>query len=231
MPLAQGTYNFRFFQNNTYTKLATSVTVAVQQPSPSLSVSTTTASPGQVVQVTVANGPGAPKDWVALHATAAADTVLLDWKYLNGTRTSTVGFSAATLNFTMPTTPGTYNFRFFRNNTYTRLATSPTVTVSTPSSTVTVNATAVSPGQPIQVTVSNGPGNSGDWLALHSASAADTVYLDWKYLSGTRTAPLTGQASATLTFTAPTTPGTYNFRFFQNSTYTRIAISTTLTVQ
>jgi len=96
---------------------------------PSLSVSTTTATPGQSVTVTVANGPGNPRDWVGLHVSSAADTTYLDWKFLDGTRTAPVtGLTSATLTFTMPSTPGTYNFRLFAPG-YTKLATSPTVTV------------------------------------------------------------------------------------------------------
>jgi hypothetical protein len=33
------------------------------------------------------------------------------------------------VQFTAPTTPGTYNVRLFSNGTYTRLATSATITV------------------------------------------------------------------------------------------------------
>jgi hypothetical protein len=82
------------------------------------------------VQVTVANGPGNPRDWVGLYATGGADTAYRDWMYLNGTRTSpTVGASSATLTFTMPLGAGTYEFRLFANGSYTRLATSAVVAV------------------------------------------------------------------------------------------------------
>ena len=200
---------------------------------PSLTVvGSTTVGPGATVQVQVANGPGNPRDWVAFHASAAADTSYLDWKYLNGTRTApATGLTSATLSFTMPTTPGTYNFRFFQNNTYTKLATSATVTVTSSTPTVTVSTTTATPGQTIQVTVSNGPGNARDWVGLHATSAADTVYLDWKYLNGTRTPPAAGLTSATIAFTMPSTPGTYNFRLFQNGAYTKLATSPTVTVQ
>ena len=43
------------------------------------------------------------------------------------------GVTGAALTFTMPATPGTYNVRFFRNNTLTVLATSATITVLGPS--------------------------------------------------------------------------------------------------
>ena len=40
--------------------------------------------------------------------------------------------TSAQLTFSMPQTPGEYEFRFFENNRYVLLATSPVVTVSNP---------------------------------------------------------------------------------------------------
>jgi len=55
--------------------------------------------------------------------------------------------------------------------------------------------------------------------------SAATVYLDWKYLNGTRTMPATGVPSAELTFIMPLTPDQYEFRFFANNGYTLLAVS------
>ncbi len=97
--------------------------------------------------------------------------------------------------------------------------------------TVNVTTTSVAPGGLIQFTVSGGPGNRMDWVTLSPASAANNGYVDWSYLNGTKTAPSTGRTSATLQFTAPSTPGTYNVRFFaNNSLATRLATSANITV-
>ncbi len=72
--------------------------------------------------VTLTNGPGGAQDWLALAAVGAANTSYLQYVYVGAgvtTRTWTVTISAA----------GTYEFRLFLNNGYTRAATSPTVTV------------------------------------------------------------------------------------------------------
>jgi hypothetical protein len=67
---------------------------------------------------------------VGLYATNAPDSAVLDWKYLNGSRTApATGVSDAMVGFVMPASAGTYEFRLFRNNTYARLATSLPVTV------------------------------------------------------------------------------------------------------
>src|SRR5204862_2327768 len=104
-----------------------------------------------------------------------------------------VGAPGAILQFTPPTAPGTYQFRWFVNNTFPRLATSSTVTVLAPPPppppAVTVSATTVNPGDPITVTLANGPGNPMDWVTLGATSAADSAYLAWKFLNGSTTGP------------------------------------------
>jgi hypothetical protein len=201
-------------------------------PPPTVSASATTIAPGGAITVTVTNAPGDPNSWVGLYLTTTPDAgPIVTWKYLNGLQTPpTTGLTSATLSFTMPTTGGVYDFRLFAQNaTTSKIATSATVTVTAP--TVSVSATTASPGQVVQVTVTYGPGNARDWVSMSASDAADTVWLDWKYLNGTRTPPATGVTSATISFTLPTTPGTYNFRFFQNDVYTKLATSPTVTVQ
>jgi hypothetical protein len=128
MPLTPGTYEVRFFQNDTYTVLATSVSITVMGAS--VTPSATSVAPGASVTGTVANGPANAGDWVALFATGAPASAYLEWQYLNGTQTAPAGgLSGAPLTFTMPLTPGTYELRFFVNNTYTVLVTSATITV------------------------------------------------------------------------------------------------------
>ena len=61
---------------------------------------------------------------------SGTDTAALRWKYLNGTqKPPSVGVTSATITFRMPAKPGTYDFQFFRDDTYEKLATSVTVTV------------------------------------------------------------------------------------------------------
>ena len=90
---------------------------------PTLTVSATSVAPGASVTVTLTNGLGGGSDWLALAATSAPNTSYLKYIYL-GAGTTTRAWTV-----TMPTTPGTYEFRLFLNNGYTRAATSPTVTV------------------------------------------------------------------------------------------------------
>ena len=82
--------------------------------------------------------------------------------------------TGAAVTFTMPATPGTYKVRFFLNDSWAKLATSAAITVTPPPPpTITLSATTIVSGATVTATIANGPGNAGDWLGLHGASAAD----------------------------------------------------------
>jgi subtilisin len=289
----------------------TSATLTVPvDPPPSLTVNATAVAPSSRVTVTLAHGFGGSSDWLALAAAGSPNTSYVTFTY--------VGTNVAdrTWTVTMPSTPGAYEFRLFLNNTYTRAATSPTVTVDTavnplptvtslspasagaggPSFILTVNgsgflsssvvrwngsarptsfvsstqlqasigaadiaspstaqvtvfspapgggtssalpfainiapglavsATSIAPGGSVTVTLSNGSGGGLDWLAFAQTSAPNTSYISFVYVGA-------GVTSRTWTVTAPTTPGTYEFRLFLNNGYTRASTSPTVTVQ
>src|SRR6185295_2147141 len=231
LPLAPGTYNVRFFRNGSLTLLATSGSVTVTAPS--IALNATTAAVGQTVTATVTNGPGNTADWVGLYPAAATSATAnyVAYQYLNGLTTAPAsGASGATLTFTLPLAPGTYNVRFFRNGSLTLLATSGSVTVTAPS--IALNATTAAVGQAVTATVTNGPGNTADWVGLYPAAATSATvnYVAYQYLNGLTTAPASGTSGATLTFTLPLAPGTYNVRFFRDGSLTLLATSGSVTV-
>jgi len=201
----------------------------------SITVSTTSAAPGTSVTVTIGKGPGNRRDWVALAFAADGDRGFVEWKYLsNSHAVPPTGLSTARLTFTMPSQAGTYQFRLFANDGFTRLASSPQVkvggaaTAPTPPPSagppsIRVSTTTAEPGASVSVTVANGPGNPRDWVGLAVASEPDTSFVQWKYLSNTRSAAPAGVTAATLTFTMPSTGGAYSFRFFADDGFTRLA--------
>jgi hypothetical protein len=93
---------------------------------PTLSVSATAVAPGSTVTVTLTNGFGGPTDWLAFASATAPNTSYLNYVYIGS------GVTTRTWTVTVPSTPGTYQFRLFPNNGYTPAATSPTITVSNP---------------------------------------------------------------------------------------------------
>jgi hypothetical protein len=135
MPTTAGNYEFRLFSSGGYTRIATSPTVTVTgSPSPpppppvpnppTLAVSATTATPGAPVTVTMANGTGVASDWLALARVGDPNTTYLSWRYVGAGNTTLLW----TIN--MPTTAGNYEFRLFSNGGYTRIATSPPISVA-----------------------------------------------------------------------------------------------------
>ena len=229
-PSAPGSYEFRLFANNGYTRLATSPAVLVaagggNPTPPTIAVSATSVAPGADVTATLTNAPGGASDWLALAATSAANTSYSTFIYVGA------GVTTKTWTVKMPTTPGTYEFRLFANNGYTRLATSPTVTVTsssgnpnTPPPTLTVNTTTVAPRGSLTVTLTDGAGGQFDWLGFAATTAPNSSYITFTYVGA-------GVTTRTWTITAPATPGTYEFRLFLNNGYTRAATSVPIVVQ
>lgn len=177
----------------------------------------------------VASGATTIRDWVALAQVGAANGSYIAWKYMNGSQTAPSSvITSATLSFTMASAAGNYEWRFFANNGFTRLATSGVVTK--PSAALTVNGVAApgtaltQPSGTATIGVTNGLGY-GDWVGLYRVGSADSPSISWQYLSGTHTAPNPGPFSATLTFVMPVQSDLYEFRFFAGNGYTRLATS------
>jgi subtilisin family serine protease len=134
-PAQSGSYELRLFANGGYTRLATSATITVgsQAPAsgPSLTVNTPSVPRGGTIEIAINNGPGQPLDWLALYVPSAADGNFIDWSYWDGSKTRpTTGQANAIVRFTAPTVAGTYEVRLFTNNSYTKVATSGTITVT-----------------------------------------------------------------------------------------------------
>jgi subtilisin len=278
-----------------------------------LTVSETSAPPGGSVTATLTNGSGGLSDWMSFALTTAPDNSYVTYTYVGN------GVTNRTWTVTVPSTPGNYEFRYYRNGGYTRAATSPTVVVEltgpqpvpvatslspssataggpafnltvtgsdfTPTSIVrwngaarsttylnatqlrasiaaadiastgsasvtvltpapgggtsapltftiaqgsppqlTVSATTVAPGASVTVTLTNGPGGTYDWLAFALTTAPNHTYYRYTLVGA-------GVTTRTWTITAPTTPGSYEFRLFLNNGYVRAATSPTVTVQ
>jgi hypothetical protein len=217
--------------------LATSAAIAVTAAAPPGSSSSVTApataTTGAAFQATVTNGNNTASDWAGLFAVGGGNADALQWQYLNGTQAQPgAGIANATLQFTAPTTAGNYEIRLYAKG-YVRLATSGTIAVSSTSgsgsASLTATPSSVRAGNAIQVSVSNSPGNSTDWVGLFAVGGADSQSLEWKYLNGQQSQPAAGLTSATLNFTAPATPGNYEVRLYAKG-YVRLGTTNTIAV-
>lgn len=191
-------------------------------PNPSVVASPSSAIVGDVLTATVTNGPGNLTDWVGLYEVTAADTAYISWQYLNGTQVAPSSpITAAALSFTA-TQAGSMEFRFFSNNTFTRIATSNTMTIS-PAPT---SPQRWSPGVNLRVAF--------EWLMdfLFGGSEASAASLQWDYdTTGGKIVPSTANVEWslypsgpwTLKKTIPSFPSsytldtTYGYYMIQNS--------------
>jgi len=106
----------------------------------------------------------------------------------------------------------------------------------TPSSggppTLTPNLTTVAAGAAILLTVDDDDVNERvesrtDWVGTYIPGTAAAAALDWFYMNGTKTAPATAISDAVIPFTAPSTPGSYEFRFYANEAGVDTLLATT----
>lgn len=79
-------------------------------------------APGAPIVVRFSGTPGNARDWIGLYQRGAEDRAYRDWKY-------TTALTSGQLTFMAPAEPGTYEFRLFENDGYTRLAASGTFDV------------------------------------------------------------------------------------------------------
>lgn len=133
-----------------------------------------------------------------------------------------------TLTFSVPSvTAGTYNVSVTNAN---GTSTTQTFTVTTLGATglivtLTPTPTSVNPNETITVTwtVNQGTPQVNDWIGLFQSGAGNTSYLTFQYA--------TGASTGTLTFSAPATPGSYQFRYLPRNSYVDVGRSTTVLVQ
>ncbi len=196
------------------------------------------------VSIAVNNGPGNRTDWVGWFCPrTGADSAYIDWKYLNDSRTAPpTGLSSGTVTFQMPAGAGaSCEARLFANNGFSLLATSNAIAQlgggGGGSFQLTMGPTAVDPGGALTVTAVNGggiPGSRLDWVGLFCPSTSThAAYVDWHYMNGTKTAPVSAWASpASITFTAPITAGmNCAARLFSNNGFSLLTSSEPVTVR
>ena len=157
-------------------------------------------------------GTPVASSWIGLYKTGASDNAYTSWQYAPGANGS--------LSFSFPT-EGTYELRYFKGNTYDRVAVSQPLTVTKPigvptAVTLTLSSSTVNVGTNVSVTYSvSGTPVGSSWIGLYKTGASDNAYTSWQYAPG---------ANGALAYTLPT-EGTYEFRFFKGGGYDKVATS------
>src|SRR5258705_2810148 len=246
-PATGGSYNIRFFASNSFTKLVTSDGITVLSQ-PTLTINDVSVTEGN-------SGTTTATFTVTLSPVNAAQTVTVGYGSVDGTATTanndfvpatgtlTFNPSVATQVISVTVNGDTVaepNETFFINLSNAMNAVigdgqgAGTITNddAPPPATVTMNTPTASPDGAIGFTVANGPANATDWVGLYAVGAPDMpAPSTWIYLNGMKTPPGTGLTGATLQFTAPAPPGTYEVRFFSSNSYVKLATSGNVVVQ
>jgi hypothetical protein len=221
IPSTPGNYEFRYFPNGGYTRAATSPTVTVQTGSGAPAPVATSLSPSSV-------NAGSAAFNLTVNGSNFVSSSVVRWNGANRTTTyvSSTELRAA-IGAADVAAPGSVHVTVFTPAPGGGTSAALGFTIGSGSSggpQLTVSATTVAPGGSVTVTLTNGAGGIGDWLAFARTSQSNTSYLNYTYVG-------LGVATRTWTVTVPTTAGTYEFRLFLNNGYTRAATSPTVTVQ
>jgi subtilisin family serine protease len=215
MPATPGTYEFRLFLNNGYTRVATSTTVTVDPGVSPVPVATSLAPTSAAT--------GGPAFTLTVNGSKFVSSSVVRW---NGSSRTTTFVSATQLQAAIPAADiaadGTNQVTVFTPAPGGGTSSPLSFTVAVQPS-LTVSATSVAGGSPVTVTLTNGLGGAGDWIALADASAGNFSYIQYIYVGA-------GVTTRTWTVSMPPFPGTYEFRLYLNGGYTRAATSPPVTV-
>ena len=212
--------------------------------SATLSGSPSSVVPGGTVTVTW-SGVASPtvRDWLSRNLPGDADNVYSsDWKYTSAC-TQAAGATAKSFGscaFAMPATAGTYQFRLFANNGFSKLATSNSVAVSStppppPPAAYTISASpsTVAPGGTITVNWTAPSTHSAtDWVSIFAVGQANTTCgsgcTNFKHIPAGTSGAVTLTAGNSVG--TPLAPGTYEVRYLLNDGYTEPAPNARRTV-
>jgi subtilisin family serine protease len=231
--LTPGVYELRLLANDGFTLLATSNGVTIAPTTKTfLTASPSTISPGGTLTAAW-QGILFPTstDWIGLYPQGSVDfTAYIDWIYVSCSKTPGNPLPSGSCPFELPLSlaPGTYVLRLFSNNSFSQLSASNTFTVTgSAAPSLIVSPTAISPGGTLAATW-NGVTSptSTDWLGLYLAGTPNTAYIEWIYVSCSKT-PSGPLPSGSCPFVVPVSalPATYELRLLANDGFTSLATS------
>jgi nitrous oxidase accessory protein len=198
-PADSGFYDLRLY-NATSGKEISSLSFTVKVPE--ISATPNTVYTCEQIKVSYAGAPGYENDWIAMYRSGSPDTSYITRLYLNGNENGTVILDAPN--------PGSYDFRVFENDSYTKLATSSSVAVKTFNGTkVVASPTHVAPGGTVTVTYWGAPPSGTGVIGMYGMTRPDKFPIETRSLGGAN--------CGRLTWRLPAEPGQYDFRMFYSA--------------
>ena len=185
-------------------------------------VETVTVSPDSVsvgdyfdVSWTAPNG-NSSTDWIAMYRVGDPDSAYSWYAYTGGATSGSIRLPADRA--------GAFEFRYFSNNTFSKKATSNTLTVTAPAGiTLTASPTAVNPLAEVTVSFTAPAGRpTTDWIGLYRLGADNREYLWYRYANGA--------TAGSFVLSAPMEAGEYEFRYLANNGWMDLVRSNTFRV-
>jgi len=169
-----GSYEARLYANNTFELKATSSIFTVEPFH--LSADKTNYARFEKAKISFNVSPATPQDWIAIAPVGGAPSSYVAWTYTGGTGVGLREFSLLDLP------GGSYEARFYANNTLKLRATSASFAVSGMSVTTTMSSYA-RPDPAIAV-FAGLPGNAQDWIAIALPGSPAGSYVQWAFSNG-----------------------------------------------
>lgn len=196
-PAVEGSYSLRMY--NTSGEELASLNFNVNVP-------TITATPASIkacetVAINYSGAPGYENDWIGMYKSGSSDNSYMTKQYLNGNENGTVTLEAPD--------PGSYNFRLFENDSFTKLATSNNVEASAAvGNKVIATPSHVRPGGSVKVTYWGAPPEGTGVIGMYGVNRPDKFYLGMRSIGS--------KSCGSITWQLPANPGSYDFRMFRS---------------
>jgi nitrous oxidase accessory protein len=172
-----------------------------------VAVPTVSASPASIkacedITVTYTRAPGYESDWIAMYKSGSPDSSYISRLYLDGNENGTLTLEAPD--------PGSYDFRLFQNDSYTKLATSNSVEAKAMvGNKVIATPSRVGPGGTVTVKYWGTPPEGTGVIGMYGMNRPDKFYLQM--------VPIGSKSCGSITFQLPYDAGQYDFRMFRSA--------------
>jgi hypothetical protein len=197
-PAGNGTFDLRMY-NTTSGQEMVSLNFRVRIPT--INATPALVNTCELITVSYSGAPGYENDWMAMYKSGSSDADYTSRQYLDGKENGTVTLEASD--------PGSYEFRLFENDSYTRLATSNSVEVKImKGNKVIASPSHVAPGGTVTVTYWGAPPEGTAIIGMYGVNRPD------KFALGKRS--VGSENCGRMTWQLPNEPGQYDFRMFRS---------------
>lgn len=196
-PAGDGAYNLRMYNASGEELASLDFHVSV----PALTAAPASINACETVTINYSGAPGYENDWIGMYKSGSPDGSYMTKRYLNGKENGTVALEAPD--------PGSYNFRLFVNDSFTKLATSNNIDAKAAvGNKVIATPSHVGPGGTVTVTYWGAPPEGTGVIGMYGVNRPDKFYISMT--------PIGSKSCGSITYRLPRSSGQYDFRMFHS---------------